>query len=385
MADPVGILIGLGVGVPMLTLAVLLLATLRRDVQWLLEHWRDAASKAGLASIEVFPGAVTAYSGPLLVRFRELGDERGFGTELQIAGPGLAPGLTLEPEHSGQIGYQPHTRGAGEVEPVRPVIAASLALAERLVMPKDVAARLAFNLGHEPVAGIRRRILAILLRDFESHPATREALSAASRDEDPEIRLRAGIALEKEGRGREVLLALARGEKADDATGAHAVAALQRALDVESASELLGRALRGRLRRAQTAGACLKVLGRLGAEAVPRLASVLAVERDEFGEAAVRALGETGDASAEEPLLAALADDALAAAAAAALGHVGSRAAVAPLREAEERGGALRAAARQATAQIQSRLTGAEQGQLSLAGGEAGGWRSWATSAGASA
>ena len=60
---------------------------------------------------------------------------------------------------------------------MRPVIAASLALAERLVMPKDVAARLAFNLGHEPVAGIRRRILAILLRDFESHPATREALA----------------------------------------------------------------------------------------------------------------------------------------------------------------------------------------------------------------
>ena len=59
-------------------------------------------------------------------------------------------------------------------------------------------------------------------------------------------------------------------------------------------------------------------------------------------------------------------------AAARALGRVGTVAAVAPLREAAERRGDLRSAARQAIAEIQARLAGAEPGQLSLAGGEAG-------------
>ena len=59
-------------------------------------------------------------------------------------------------------------------------------------------------------------------------------------------------------------------------------------------------------------------------------------------------------------------------AAAQALGQSGTVAAVVPLREAAERGGDLRRAARQAIAGIQARLAGAEPGQLSLAGGEAG-------------
>jgi hypothetical protein len=59
-------------------------------------------------------------------------------------------------------------------------------------------------------------------------------------------------------------------------------------------------------------------------------------------------------------------------AAAQALGRVGTVAAVVPLREAAEQGGDLRRAARQAIAEIQARLAGAEPGQLSLAGGEAG-------------
>ena len=439
-------LIGLGATMALFVTSMLLAATHRRDVRWLLEHWRDAAKKAGLSSIEEFPSAVTGYSGSLLVRLRELAEERGgLGTEVEIAGPGLAPGLTLEPERSSLLGHAPHPRDAeigdanfdnavsalgppdvalavldastrrsirtllrgplevpghepltvrgrlkhgvlcvevlghprrrqpvddASVQVLRDVLAASLALADRLVAPKDLAARLAFTLKHEPVAGIRRRTLSVLLRQFEKHPATREALDAASRDEDPEVRLRAGIALKEHGQGRDVLLELARGETADDATGALAVAALRRTLTLESASELLSRALRAR--RMQSARACVSVLGSLGAEAVPKLTSVLAIEKGELGEAAARALGETNDPSAEEPLLRALADDTLAPAAAAALGRVGSRSAVAPLREAETRGGALRTAARHAVAVIQSRFTGAAQGQLSLAGDEGG-------------
>jgi hypothetical protein len=59
--------------------------------------------------------------------------------------------------------------------------------------------------------------------------------------------------------------------------------------------------------------------------------------------------------------------------AAKALGRVGTVAAVAALREAMQAGGNLPSSAgRQAIAEIQARLKGAEPGQLSLAGGEAG-------------
>ena len=51
---------------------------------------------------------------------------------------------------------------------------------------------------------------------------------------------------------------------------------------------------------------------------------------------------------------------------------MGTTAAVLPLKEREARDGAVRAAARQAIAQIQSRAKGAAPGQLSLADGESG-------------
>jgi hypothetical protein len=95
---------------------------------------------------------------------------------------------------------------------------------------------------------------------------------------------------------------------------------------------------------------CLPVVGggtriALEARAVPALAKLLAIEGVELAEAAAHALGATDDASAEEPLLRALADGAPAVslAAATALGRVGSRTAVVPLREAEKRGGPLSA------------------------------------------
>jgi hypothetical protein len=59
-------------------------------------------------------------------------------------------------------------------------------------------------------------------------------------------------------------------------------------------------------------------------------------------------------------------------AAARALGQVGTIAAVLPLKEREAQDRAVRAAARQAIAEIQSRARGAAPGQLSLAGGESG-------------
>jgi hypothetical protein len=89
--------------------------------------------------------------------------------------------------------------------------------------------------------------------------------------------------------------------------------------------------------------------------------------------AAARLLGLTGGEAAETALIAALEHDAplVQRAAATALGRCGSAAAVKPLL-AVDGPYQLRPAARQAIAEIQSRLTGATPGQLALADGDAG-------------
>jgi HEAT repeat protein len=398
----------------------------RRVARRRLTRWREAAREAGLGSIDEIGGAVRSYSGKLLVRLGEHPDWPRV-TEVEVAGPGLAPRLTLRPEAGDasrevevgddafdrEVGVQGPPavalalldattrqavrtlmRGPFEVEghgPLRitgrvergllriwvppsegqarlpAVLRAGIALAARLVAPSDLAPRLASNLAVEPYAGVRRRILLTLVREFPDHEATRGALRAARDDADAEVRLRAGIALGAEG--RETLLAVAAGENAGDAAGARAVAALGRSLALEEVTRLLEKA--DRACRPATATACLGVLGTHGSEATPLLVRVLGTGA--LGEAAARALGATADASAEAPLLRALAEGQLAVrrAAAKALGRVGTRNAVAGLREAEAEA-ELRVTARQAIAQIHSRLAGAGQGQLSLAGGEAG-------------
>jgi hypothetical protein len=252
------------------------------------------------------------------------------------------------------------------------VLLAAVDLGTRLLAPNDLPGRLAANLQSEREAGVRRRLLGMLLREFPESQATRAAVRTACHDPDAEVRLRAAIALGKEG--RPVLLGVAGGEGAADETAASAVAALRHALTLVEAKDLLRNALR--TRRLLAARSCLDVIGRIGggaAEAIPVLSRVLLVEANELGEAAAAALAATHDPAAEAPLLRALADGPAGRrrAAATALGRVGTRDAVQPLREAE-RDSELRAAARQAIAEIHARLAGAEQGQLSLADGEPG-------------
>ncbi len=278
---------------------------------------------------------------------------RGFGD----TGPaGEEPGATV---------YLSSLEHLGEA------LTATIALARRLATPADLARRLADNLKDEPVAGVRLEMLATLVREFPDHPATREALLAAREDPDADVRLRAGIALGAEG--RDVLVAIAGGEGAPDETTQRAVTALGWHLTTPEAEAILRNALR--TRREATARACLGTLGqRRGAQVVPTLAKVLAVEKPELAAAAADALGATGDAAAEHALLEALVSPhaEVRLAAAQALGRVGTTAAVGPLREAESGDSGLRRAARQAIARIQARLAGAEPGQLSLAGGESG-------------
>lgn len=263
-------------------------------------------------------------------------------------------------------GAEPETARLGRPERLPEVLAAALELARRLAPPVDVARRIAENLRDEPEPGVRARSLVTLVREFPKHSATREALLAAREDPDAEVRLRAALALGDEG--RDVLLALASGEGAEDATTARAVAALGARLDPAEARKLLGRALR--TRRMATAQASMEILGhQRGPEAVAMLARVLAIEKGELAVAAAGALGTTHDPGAEAPLVRALdsPSGALRDAAARALGRTGTATAVPPLKAAEARYSDVARTARQAIAEIQARLTGAEPGQLSLA------------------
>jgi HEAT repeat protein len=161
----------------------------------------------------------------------------------------------------------------------------------------------------------------------------------------------------------------------DDASCAQAVSHLGGGLPLEKAKNILSRSLQKGL--FETARACLEVLGHYRDKAVGVLEKVMTEEKGELAAAAALALGKTGEAAAERPLLQALRseDSDLREAAVTALGRVGSAAAVQPLQEAAE--GSLfdlflRQAARQAVAEIQSRLEGASPGQISLAEVEAG-------------
>jgi hypothetical protein len=107
------------------------------------------------------------------------------------------------------------------------------------------------------------------------------------------------------------------------------------------------------------------------------IAKALEEEDDALVVAAARALGTIEDPAAEPPLIAALDREGPTVwpAIAEALGKVGSAAAVAPLRSMASRlpfDLGLRRASRQAIAEIQSRLTGATPGQLTLADGGTG-------------
>ncbi|HYH44510.1 MAG TPA: HEAT repeat domain-containing protein [Thermoanaerobaculia bacterium] len=218
-------------------------------------------------------------------------------------------------------------------------LAGVLEVARRLMVPDDIVERLAENMRREPQPAVRSRIVEVLGK-LPSHPAAQGALLAARGDRSDAVRLQAAVALGE--KGGETLLDLVR-KSTDDPVAARAVAALGERLPPAEVQAALVRALDSGL--GETARACLATLERGG---WPDSESLL-----------LRALA--GD------------DAETAVAAARALGRVGTAAAVAALREeASIWRPELRSAARQAIAEIQARLTGAQAGQLSLAGSEAG-------------
>jgi len=256
---------------------------------------------------------------------------------------------------------------------LRQILPIVLDIGRRLAGSLDVEERLAENARRDPEEGVRLRNLLLLVFELPAKkPVVDAALRAACADPSPRIRIRAAKELGSEGHG--VLRELAAGLE-DDAISAQAVTALGAELAFEQTADVLRNALRRR--RLRTALACLESAGRGGAPAVEILAKVVAREHGELAAAAARALGQTASAAAEPPLVLALQheDPQIRVAAANALGEIGAAAAVLPLKEAAARhanDAELRRATRQAIAAIQSRLTGASPGQLSLAGDEAG-------------
>jgi HEAT repeat protein len=243
---------------------------------------------------------------------------------------------------------------------------ALLDLARRLRPPETPRSRLAQIAHADPLDTVRAVALRTLTESEPRHPETRIALRAALNDASPALRLQAAQALGDDGVS--TLLALADDLAAGDALGAEALAALGDRCTVEQARRILQRAVV--TSRGACAQAALAAVARGGAAEVPAIADVLARASEPIAAAAAEALGSIASPSAIAPLRSALRAPSLAVAAAAAraLGSFATVAEVAPLRETEARGGEAGRAAREAIAAIQSRLTGATPGQVSLAG-----------------
>lgn len=249
-------------------------------------------------------------------------------------------------------------------------VRALVALAHRLEAPADAAARLGRMATGDPLGAVRSRALFTLIGLAPQDPRTRDVLRVGTLDPEPGIRLQAACSLGEEGAA--VLQALAVHPQVDDVSAARAIDALGASFALADARPVLARAADAGCVR--TAVAALSVIGRGGGAEVPGVADVLARTEGLIAVAAVRALAAIGGPSVEAPLVAALCapQPAVAAAAAAALATCGGVASVPELKAAEARGGDVRRAARSAIAAIQSRLTGASPGQVSLSGGDAG-------------
>ena len=387
----------------------------------LLQLWQSAMAPCGMDEVETsglwgWRAKLTARSGPIAVRITDADGKR---VRVEVEGPeGFSvlklrrqPFLLRAPEiEVGDGPFDDQFFVDGPVGPVRArldgtlrgqlirtnadckaleigggklraemreealprVLPLLLEIGRQLAEPVDVEGRIANNVRRDPKAKVRLFNLLLLVRERPGAPETLEVLRTACSDRSSEIRLRAAIELGEEG--RDILLKLAE-TSPDDATRARVISHLGSHLPLERVRHILSRSWRKS--QVQTARACVETLGHRGAAAVRVLAKVMAERTGELATAAARALGTTGEAAAEPPLLQALQseDKDLREAATAALGRVGTAAAVQPLQEAAERfwlDPSFRQAARQSIGEIQARLEGASPGQLSLAGAEEG-------------
>jgi hypothetical protein len=255
------------------------------------------------------------------------------------------------------------------------VLARVFDLAKQLNDEAPCIDRLARNAVQDPAAGVRLRNLIVLTREYGSQDVARTALRSALGDADAHVRLNAALALGEDGRA--VLEQLAGDGKIADAYSARAIGALAAELPVDRLRAILLASLPGP--RPLTGAACIEALGsRGGDDAVAAVCDVLYHEDQELRVAAAHALGRHEGPRAEQALCgvlgAATEPDELDAAIE-SLGRMGTVGSV-PVLEALAREHpwslSLHRAVRQSIAEIQSRLVGAEHGQVSLANAQGG-------------
>ncbi len=253
-------------------------------------------------------------------------------------------------------------------------------LARELSSPGGgVCERLARNARLDPDPGVRLWNLWQLHEKFPETPEAREASREDLTDPSPWVRLTAARFLKDEG--IETLERLAQDRGVPESAAADAVALLAARCPVARVGPLLVAALKAHSGEARVQA--VQELGRIRYQPARRPLLVLLGRADpRSAAAAAEALSALGDASAEAALLKAVDSDAreLRLAAIRALAVVGSVAAVEPLLAflgSRRLDAETRQTIHDAVRAIQSRLAGAEAGQLSLAALSPGsGWLS---------
>jgi len=242
-------------------------------------------------------------------------------------------------------------------------------LAKHLVVSEDdIPHRLARNVNRDPNRSVRLRNLRQLTGHYRGHDVTLEVCRRALDSSDPVLRLEAGIGLGEEG--VKTVSALARDERGAIDLRVRAVEHLCRASWAETSIPLLEELLEVAPLRVQRA--VIVGLGRYRHRGAMAPMQALASAADSRTlELIAKAMGRIGDAHAEPTLVSMLShsDKQVRTAATRALGRAGTTAAVEPLLELQ-RGVLptdLKGAAGEAIDRIQSRVAGAEHGQLSMA------------------
>jgi HEAT repeat protein len=268
----------------------------------------------------------------------------------------------------GQISWRaPVTFVAGQVPRA---LGELVELADLLTAAKGgICERQSRNARDDESPGVRLWNLTLLQQHFADRPEAREASRALLADRDPWVRLAAARFLPDES--PPVLRGLLDDRETPDHAAAEAAVLLGARLPAAEAGPLLTSALKRRSGEARRLA--MQELGRIRhGPAVNPLCVLLDRADPRTAAAAAEALGTIGDAKAEAHLLDAVRHDEaeLRIAAAHALGALGTVRAVEPLLEllaAKRIDGESRQALREAVGAIQSRLAGAEAGQLSLA------------------
>ena len=252
-------------------------------------------------------------------------------------------------------------------------------LARRLVLrPSETAARLAGNARADPCLPARLRNLEVLVQAFPGRPETRQGLRVLRNDPSPEMRREATLARDRRSKS-------ALGKDAAS-TLLEILATLDEAAAVETFDTLIKQGTPDQRWPLVDAGlsyssrwvrsrALEHVVALGGRAALSRLDRLLADPDVGIAIAAARAIERHGDASCQAALLRALKrrDLAVREAVAQALGAVGTIKTVMALRDAAADPGvrllapAVHNALLAAIDQIQSRIIGADAGQISLA------------------